>query len=146
MNQTPRISNTIPANYPLCLHADCPMADTCLHQLAFRRQNELGTYVRLINPIHCTKQQGCTHYAPSRPVLFAKGFKGFRKRMYPDQYDTFMTLLICHFGRNQYFKRRRGDVLLTPDEQDIVRAALERAGVRQVMDFDQYVEALQWVP
>ena len=37
-------------------------------------------------------------------VRLAKDFVNILKQMYPEQYDKFMTLLICHFGRNQYFK------------------------------------------
>ena len=38
-----KIYSNIPTNYPLCLHTDCPKAETCLRQLAFRRQAELGS-------------------------------------------------------------------------------------------------------
>jgi len=146
MIMTAKICTEIPAGYHLCLHADCPMADSCLHQLAFRRHTELGMYLRLINPSLCTRQAGCPHYADSKPVRFAKGFTQMQKRMYPDQYDKFMTILICHFGRNQYFKRRRGDILISPEEQQAIKIALEKAGVSNPMDFDQYVETINWVP
>jgi hypothetical protein len=116
MNRNTKLSPDIPAGYPLCLHADCPMAKTCLRQLAFCRCKEMGTFLNLINPTLCTKEDSCPHYAGSHPVRFAKGFTNFQKRMFPQQYAKFMTLLICHFGRNQYFKRRRGDILLPPDE------------------------------
>lgn len=138
--------NNIPDNYPLCLHNDCPMAETCLHQLAFRRRDEMGTFLRLINPSKCTKQSDCPHYRNSNPIRFAKGFTNFQKRMYPDQYDKFMTILIGQFGRNQYFKRRRGDILLPPEEQELVKIALNKAGVTIPMDFDQYIESINWIP
>lgn len=101
MNKNTKLSPNIPAGYPLCLHADCPKAKTCLRQLAFCRCDEMGTYLNLINPALCTKEETCPHYAGSQPVRFAKGFTNFQKRMYPQQYAKFMTLLICHFGRNQ---------------------------------------------
>ena len=106
------------------MHADCPKADSCLRQLAFRRHAELGMFLQLINPALCTKQPDCPHYVSNQPVKFAKGFTNFQKRMYPDQYDKFMTTLVCHFGRNQYFKRRRGDIVLSPEEQEEIRAVL----------------------
>ncbi|MGM9708709.1 MAG: DUF6078 family protein [Prevotella sp.] len=40
MKKTTKIYKDIPAGYPLCLHNDCPMADTCLRQLAYRRHWE----------------------------------------------------------------------------------------------------------
>ena len=146
MNRNTKLSPDIPAGYPLCLHADCPMAKTCLRQLAFCRCKEMGTYLNLINPTLCTKEESCPHYAGSQPVRFAKGFTNFQKRMFPQQYAKFMTLLICHFGRNQYFKRRRGDILLPPDEQAIIQKALKKSGVDSPLEFDQYIEAIHWNP
>ena len=146
MKKTTKIYKDIPAGYPLCLHNDCPMADSCLRQLAYRRHEELGTFLKLINPSQCSKREDCTHYVSNKPVRFAKGFVNFQKRMYPDQYDKFMTLLICHFGRNQYFKRRRGDIALPREEQEVVKIALEKAGVTKLMEFDEYLETINWIP
>ena len=146
MRKTTRIYEDIPAEYPLCMHADCPKTESCLRQLAFRRHAELGMFLKLINPALCTKQSNCPHYVSNQPVRFAKGFTNFQKQMYPDQYDKFMTTLICHFGRNQYFKRRRGDIVLSPDEQEEIKAVLEKVGVNHPMEFDQYIEAINWIP
>lgn len=92
MKKTTKIYKDIPAGYPLCLHADCPMADSCLRQLAYRRHEELGTFLKLINPSKCSKQADCPHYVSNQPVRFAKGFTNFQKRMYPDQYDNRWSL------------------------------------------------------
>ncbi len=138
--------NNIPAGYPVCLHSDCPMAESCLHQLAYRRKEEMGTYLTLINPSKCTRKNDCTFYADNKPVRFAKGFTGFQKKMFPEQYDQFMTTLILHFGRNQYFDRRKGKKLLSPEEQSIIRNMLQKVGADSSMDFDQYIEELYWIP
>ena len=146
MKKITKIYKDIPENYPLCIHADCRMADSCLRQLAYRRHDELCTFLRLINPAKCSKGTDCPYYVNNQPVRFAKGFVNFKKQMYPDQYDRFMTLLICHFGRNQYFKRRRGDIVLPPEEQEVIRYTLEKVGVTQPMEFDDYIEAINWIP
>ena len=146
MRKTTKIYKDIPSRYPLCLHDDCPMADSCLRQLAFRRHEELDSFLNLINPSKCNKQANCPHYVSNQPVRFAKGFTNFKKRMYPDQYNKFMTLLICHFGRNQYFKRRRGEIVLPPEEQEVIQMALEKVGVTQPMEFDEYITAINWIP
>ena len=146
MKKTTKIYKDIPAGYPLCLHGECPMADSCIRQIANRRQEDNGTILKLINPTQSSQQADCPYYVSNQPVRFAKGFTNFQKRMYPDQYDKFMTLLICHFGRNQYFKRRRGDIILPPEEQDAIQVALEKAGVTQPMEFDEYIEAINWIP
>ena len=64
--------------------------------------------------------------------------------MFPQQYDQFMTTLILHFGHNQYFKRRRGDILISLEEQEVIRQMLEKVGADSKMDFDKYEEHINW--
>ena len=135
---------SLPINYPVCEHSSCPMAATCLHQVAYSMMMEQNAeYLRLINPARCSKDEACTYYRDKKPVIFARGFTNFQKR-YPQQYDQFMTTLILHFGRNQYFKRRRGDILLPPEEQEVIRLMLEKVGADSKMDFDKYEEHINW--
>ena len=136
---------SLPINYPVSEHSNCPMAATCLHQVAYSMKMEQNAEnLRLINPPRCSKDEACTYYRDKKPVIFARGFTNFQKRMYPQQYDKFMTTLILHFGRNQYFKRRRGDILLPPEEQEVIRLMLEKVGADSKMDFDKYEEHINW--
>ena len=135
---------SLPKDYPVCEHSSCPMAATCLHQTAYSTLMEHSEYLRLINPSRCSKNESCIYYRDSKPVTYARGFTNFQKRMYPQQYDQFMTTLILHFGRNQYFKRRRGDILLPPEEQEVIRLMLEKVGADSKMDFDKYEEHINW--
>ena len=135
---------SLPKDYPVCEHSSCPLAATCLHQTAYSTLMEHAEYLRLINPTRCSKAEACTYYRDNKPVIFARGFTNFQRRMYPQQYDQFMTTLILHFGRNQYFKRRRGDILLPPEEQEVIRLMLEKVGANSKMDFDKYEEHINW--
>lgn len=56
------------------------------------------------------------------------------------------TTKIYKDRRNQYFKRRRGDIILPPEEQDAIQVAPEKAGITQPMEFDEYIEAINWIP
>lgn len=142
----PKKENTsLPTNYPVCEHNSCPMVATCLHHIAYSILMEQNAeFLRLINPTRCSKDESCTYYRDKKPVIFARGFTNFQKRMYPQQYDQFMTTLILHFGRNQYFKRRRGDILLLPEEQEVIRLILAKVGADSKMDFDKYEEHINW--
>lgn len=135
---------SMPVGYAVCQHSDCQMSKTCLHQVAYPVVLEKETYVKLINPNRCSKDAACQHYCSSNPVRFARGFVGFQKKMFPEQYEKFMFALVVHFGRNQYFKRRRGDVLLSPEEQEIIRSMLRQVGADDTMDFDVYEEMYNW--
>ena len=77
----------------------------------------------------------------NQSVRLAKDFVNILKQMYPEQYDKFMTLLICHFGRNQSFKWRRGKIVLSLEEQEGIQMALEKAGITHLMEFDEYITA-----
>ena len=136
---------SLPTNYPVCELSNCPMAATCLHHAAYSIVMEQNKeYLHLINPNRCSKNESCTYYRNKKPIVYARGFTNFQKQMFPQQYDKFMTTLILHFGRNQYFKRRRGDVLLPPEEQEVIRLMLEKAGADSSMDFDKYEERINW--
>ena len=135
---------SLPKDYPVCEHSSCPMAATCLHQTAYSTLMEHAEYLRLINPTRCSKDEACTYYRDKKPVIFARGFTNCQKRMYPQQDDQFMATLILHFGRNPYFKRRRGDILLPPEEQEVIKLMLEKVGADSKMDFDKYEEHINW--
>ena len=42
--------NDIPKNYPLCIVKDCPMANSCLLQLAMQVQNTKQRLLTIVNP------------------------------------------------------------------------------------------------
>ena len=56
------------------------------------------------------------------------------------------TTKIYKDRRNQYFKRRRGEIALPPEEQEAIQIALEKAGVTQPMEFDEDIDAINWIP
>ena len=135
---------TLPADYTVCLHEDCPMAATCLHHIAFSALQESETYLHLINPSMCTKSEGCRFYRDSKPVMYARGFTGFQKKMFPQQYQSFMKILIGEFGRNAYFAYRRGELPLSPKLQETILAALKSVGITKALPFDRYEEQINY--
>lgn len=121
------------------------MAATCLRHIAYTMMMEQKEeYLRLINPSRCSKDESCIYYRDKKPVIFARGFTNFQKHMFQQQYDQFMTTLCFHFGRNQYFKRRRGDIHISPEEQEVIRQMLEKVGADSKMEFDNYEEHINW--
>ena len=139
-----RTYTSAPANYPVCSHADCLQASACLHQQAYLELLKGNDYVRLINPRKCSTDGRCKFYRDSKPVLYARGFTNFQKKMFPGQYQTFMAMLIGKFGRTGYYERRRGETALSPKEQDVVLSTLRRVGVKEKIEFDKYEENINW--
>ena len=135
---------SVPTNYAVCIHTDCPMAKGCLHQIAYQQLLPERTFMRLVNPQKCEKSAQCPFFRDSTPQKYAKGFTKFQKRMFPEQYEKFSKLLIAEFGRNPYYERRRGNTTLSPKEQLLVIDTLRKVGVNVPMEFDDYVETINW--
>lgn len=134
----------IPHSYLHCMSTHCPQANTCLRAMAWALLPKNKLQVQVLNPARITESTDCPHYRSSAPVRYAIGFTGMQKQMYPGQYDKFSMILQVQFGRNPYFERRKGQRLLPPKEQEMVRQALVRAGVTLDLDFDGYKEDYLW--
>ena len=120
------------------------MAATCLHQIAYAEMLKTDEYLRLINPARCTQDAACAYYRSNSPVVYARGFTNFQRRMFPDQYARFMAICINHWSRNPYFERRRGARLIPQSEQQFILKALKAVGMTEEMKFDAYEEAINW--
>jgi hypothetical protein len=77
-------------------------------------------------------------------VRYAIGFTKIQKNMLPDQYGKFSNLMKGQFGRNPYFERRNGQHPMPPEEQQLIRQALQRVGVKEPIEFDGYKDAILW--
>lgn len=135
--------NEVPANYPLCIKSDCPMADHCLRQMAMQVLTKRERLVSIVNPRRTEDSEKCEFYRSDDPQMFGKGFTGMQQEMLPRQYAVFMRKLRNRFGRNAYFERRRGERLCSPDEVAYVREVLTSLGL-QHLDFDDYKEQYNW--
>lgn len=139
-----KLYKDVPEEYPVCQLNDCPKAKNCLRQLAYAPLMKRDRYLKMINPAFCTKDEKCTFFRESSPVIYARGFKRMQENMLPKQYDIFMRILKEQFGHNQYYERRRGNIPIPPEEQKIILAALKEAGINKDFEFDTYEENIRW--
>ncbi len=61
-------------DHAVCRHSDCPLADKCLQQLAYPTFLDCQTYLSLINPNLCSKDEKFKFFLYSKPVVYACGF------------------------------------------------------------------------
>lgn len=52
-----KLYTSVPPRYEVCLHADCPKADVCLHQIAYQKLLSEQTFLHIINPKMCKKKR-----------------------------------------------------------------------------------------
>ena len=139
-----KIHTSTPSHYPVCMHADCPLAQRCLRRNAYITLVKSQEYMHIVNPEKCTQTEGCKYFRDNTPVVYAKGFTNFQKKMTQEQYQKFLDILQKKFGRNPYFERRNGKTLLTQQEQDLIMETLHQLGIKDEYRFDSYLEAFNW--
>lgn len=133
----------IPFNYPLCTRTECPKAAECLRHIAL---TEIGDErLTILNPrLLEMSSAGCRHYAPAKKVLYAKGMKKVMGQLPYNIHERTVTALSMHFSERSYYRIRKGERLLSPDEQKAVRQIIARFGFNNEWDFDSYVEDYLW--
>lgn len=131
--------NQVPHNFALCLHAECPMADTCLHRMVWSAVPDSEEHLTVLNPSCAVPGAGCRYYRSAQKEVYARGFRGMQAQMLPAQYAQFSGKLMQCFSRNSYFERRRGDRLCSPKEMAYIREVLAEIGL-PALEFDAYEE------
>ena len=134
----------VPFGYIHCTKDECPMASTCLRNIAWHQLPARVESVATLNPAKASANEWCRYYRSSEPQRFARGFKSFKPKMLPPQYNYFRALGISHFGRNPFFDRCKGKILISPSEQTIIRQFLTKAGVETPFEFDGYTNHIEW--
>lgn len=129
----------VPHNFALCLHAGCPMADTCLRRMVWSAIPESEEHLTVLNPSCAVPGEECRYYRSAQKEVYARGFRGMQARMLPAQYAKFSGKLMTYFSRNCYYERRRGDRLCSPKEIAYIREVLAEIGL-PALEFDAYEE------
>lgn len=49
--------------------------------------------MHIVNPEKCTQTEACKYFRDNTPVVYAKGFTNFQKKMTQEQYQKFLDIL-----------------------------------------------------
>lgn len=135
----------IPTDYPLCLNERCPQAAGCLHQLSVQAMPAEKEYWNIISPKRTATIKGdCPFFRSSRKARYAKGFMNMLDSLPYNKRRGVISSLIACFGQRTYYRIRKGERLLTPDEQQTVRNIIKRYGTSASLEFDDYEEDFMW--
>ena len=94
----------VPGTYLHCIHADCPMANHCLRQLAMQSMPNDYIAVHIVNPNITKPSAECKFYRDDKPQVYGKGFVNMQKQMLPSicsdniliKHRSGYDLYICH--------------------------------------------------
>jgi len=75
---------------------------------------------------------------------YARGVIGMRERMPYRQMQEAASRLLNHFGRRTYYRVRKGERPLSPNEQKNILNILEQCGIGDPGKFDAYFETYDW--
>ena len=135
----------VPTDYALCLNRKCPLASSCLRQLVEQCVTNTSEFWTIVSPKRIASQQGdCAYYRSSVKVQFAKGFVDILGNLQNKQTKYVIARLINLFSRRTYYRIRKGERLLSPDEQQKVLAIFKEYGANGSLEFDSYVKDYCW--
>lgn len=136
-----------PSDYPKCLQAHCPAAEQCLRHLMSRTISEKAITMTVINPKNTQPELGtsCPYFHSTQPVRMARGFTQALDSVRHGEVKKIVAELTDLFDRRLYFRFRKGERLITPQQQEIIAEVLARHGASQPVEFDSYEEDFNWL-
>lgn len=143
----------LPHNYLHCLAGNeaCPRKDTCLRAIAARMLEESGAAspveIHALNPniARNAGEEGCPFYRDSAPVRLARGMTRLFDNVPAGKVDTLRSKVIgCFSSRSIYFFSRKGERLITPEEQQAIARVFQKYVPGVEPKYDAYVTDTLW--
>ncbi len=135
----------VPHQYARCFRTDCPKAATCLRRLAAEAMPASEERCMIVSPKYLATVKGeCPYYRSSEKIRYAKGFIGMLNALPYKEHCAAVSCLKSMFHGRNYYRVRKGERLLSPDEQSKVLNLLKKLGAKEPFIFDAYVEDFAW--
>lgn len=144
----------IPPGYAHCITGkdSCPKASGCLRAIAAKLLTESKEpqppTLNVVNEIYIKQlddQASCTLYRSSEPLRYAKGMTHLFDELPLKQASNVRQKVIGCFSCERYFYHsRRGDRLISPEEQQKIANVFRATGLGITPKFDGYEYAIAW--
>ena len=131
--------------YLVCFIDQCPLHAECLRWFTGQYvETRLPAYLA-VNPRNPENGgEHCRLFRKKERVRMKRGFRNLYHEMPGYMEHSIRQLLINTWGRKKYFEMRRGDRLITPEQQNDVLYACRRLGWQGPIIFDDEVEDWLW--
>lgn len=135
----------MPNAFRMCNVADCKQAETCLRRLAYEAYTSEKPFINMLNPKCMAVQKGkCPYYLNCEPVRRARGFIRTVNAISSGKLNSFRLSAMARMGYRRYYRARKGEVLLTKAEEDLIVNLANRYGLQMESYFDTYEQVLLW--
>lgn len=133
------------SSYILCFSASCPLHEHCLRWQVAQCPTSKSHVVTAVNPAAPTVgTSDCEHYRDDQPVRVAIGMVRFFREMPHYKELAIKRDIIRHFTRTRFYRMRRGDIPVTPDDQQVIAAICRRHGWTEAPAYDDYEQQYLW--
>ncbi|MDR0892609.1 MAG: DUF6078 family protein [Mediterranea sp.] len=132
----------IPGNFLYCLNRQCPRSGECLRYLLSEYGASKDDAITVVSPTFVTRD--CRFYAPNRKVRFALGITTLYDDLPHKVMRTLKQMLIAYFSQATYYRWKRQERLISPEEQGIILCIFRSVGIQSAPRYDQYVEQYEW--
>lgn len=144
----------IPHGYAYCFAGKdtCPKAATCLRAIAARllteSQEQQPQTINTVNAIYLEQlaaPASCPLYRSSEPLRYARGMTRLFDELPVKQASTIRFRVMACFSCERYFYHsRKGDRLISPEEQRKIANVFRAAGLGFTPQFDNYEYVIVW--
>jgi hypothetical protein len=131
----------VPDGWALCFNEECSRHEQCLRWKAGRLTPEDMVAGRCVMP-QALKDGSCRCFATAEKAKMARGFSHIYDLVLKSDYTRLrksMTSMLS--GKRYYYEYMRGERLLSPEKQEIIRQLFTAHGYGHCVEFDDYKEA-----
>lgn len=140
------VNPTLPAGYPVRTTESCTLRAHCLHALVAPELLRTSLVYPQINAHHPDYREGtaCALYRPDTPERYARGFARAMSELSRRNYDACTDHMIGRSSKTQFYRLKRGELPLSPREQQEVAEILRAYGYEGDEPFDSYEMRYTW--
>ena len=132
-------------SYLVCFIESCPLHDQCLRWLVGRYADPRLPAFNAVNPVNSRNGgEECRMFRRAQRVVMKRGFTNMYHEMPGYVEHRIRRDLIAAFGRKQYFEMRKGDRLVTPDQQQTILDTCRHHGWQGPIVYDGEQESWAW--
>ena len=133
------------SHYLVCHISDCPLSSRCLRYIVGRYADPSPVACLSVNPLNAgVRETPCRMFREKVRVVMKRGMTHFYYDMPGRKEHAIRYQFIEIFGRKQYYQMRRGDRLITPDEQEQIAAVCHAHGWTAPLVYDGEEEDWLW--
>lgn len=128
----------LPNGFVYCFNAKCKLANTCLRYQAGCLSASLCKTINVVNPSLFSSEKECSEFLSSNGVYYAYGIDHLYDSIPYGVAIKIKQHLLSSFGKNIYYRYKRKEKCLGPEEQDFIRQVFLLFGIKEKPNFDHY--------